>query len=134
MEKGNCKNEIFIAVTLLLCLWFKLDAILEYGMQDTPPLMLASCGLLLSIILFRAVWLLLTNPQRLWTLIKGIFKSEMFDAISWIPFLMLYVCSEKYSPLFACIAWTMGDLMLIGSFIWHLSRDKSIYTITQKSS
>lgn len=122
MEKEIYKSEIFMAVTLLLCLWFKLDAVLEYGTQDTPQLMLASCGLLLAIILFRAVWLLLTNPQRLWTLVKGIFKSEMFDSISWIPFLMLFVNSEKYSQLLACIAWTMGDLVLIGAFLWHLKK------------
>lgn len=126
MEKDNYKNEIFMAVTLLLCLWFKLDAILEYGTQDTPPLMLAGCVLLLVIILFRVAWLLLTNPQRLWLLIKGIFKSETFDAISWIPFLMLFANSEKYSPLFACIAWIMGDLILIVAFIWHLKKEKSI--------
>lgn len=126
MEKDNYKNEIFMAVTLLLCLWFKLDAILEYGTQDTPPLMLAGCVLLLVIILFRVAWLLLTNPQRLWMLIKGIFRSEMFDAISWIPFLMLFANSEKYSPIFACIAWIMGDLILIVAFIWHLKKEKSI--------
>lgn len=122
MEKEIYKNELFLAVTLLLCLWFKLDAILEYGMQDTPMLMLASCGLLLSVILFRAIWLVLTNPLRLWMLVKGIFKSEMFDAISWIPFLMLFANNEKYSLFFACIAWTMGDLVLIGAFIWYLKR------------
>lgn len=122
MEKENCKNEIFMAVTFLLCLWFKLDAVLEYGTQDTLLLMLASCGLLLSIILFRAVWLLLTNPQRLWMLAKGIFKSEMFDIISWIPFLMLFANSEKYSSIFAYIAWTMGDIVLIGTFIWYFKR------------
>lgn len=125
MEKEICKNEIFMAVTLLLCLWFKLDAVLEYGTQDTPLLMLASCGLLLAIILFRSIWLLLTNPQRLWILAKGIFKSEMFDTISWIPFLMLFANSEKYSQLFACIAWTMGDLVLIGAFMWYLKRQRS---------
>ena len=26
MEKATYKKEVFIAVTLLLCLWFKLDA------------------------------------------------------------------------------------------------------------
>lgn len=122
MEKEIYKNEIFTAVTLMLCLWFKLDAVIEYGIHDTPQLMLASCGVLLAIILSRAIWLLLTSPQKLWALVRGIFRSEMFDTISWIPFLMLFVNSEKYSPLFACIAWTMGDLVLIGAFIWYLKK------------
>ena len=29
MEKATYKKEVFIAVTLLLCLWFKLDAIID---------------------------------------------------------------------------------------------------------
>ena len=30
MEKELYKNEIHMAVALLLCLWFKLDAVIEY--------------------------------------------------------------------------------------------------------
>lgn len=61
MEKELYKHEIHIAVALLLCLWFKLDAVIEYGIVNSSSFLIASCILLLAIISGRTLWLLLTN-------------------------------------------------------------------------
>lgn len=60
MEKELYKHEIHMAVALLLCLWFKLDAVIEYGIVNSSSFLIASCILLLAIILGRTLWLLLT--------------------------------------------------------------------------
>ena len=82
MEKELYKHEIHIAVALLLCLWFKLDAVIEYGIVNSSSFLIASCILLLAIILGRTLWLLLTNHKRLWAIMKAVFMSKTFDAIS----------------------------------------------------
>ena len=74
MEKETYKNDVLVAVTLLLCLWFKLD-------------------------------------------IKGVFKSEIFDTISWLAFFMPIICIEKYSTYFACASWVFGDIILLSAFL-----------------
>lgn len=63
MEKELYKHEIHMAVALLLCLWFKLDAVIEYGIVNSSSFLIASCILLLAIILGRTLWLLLTNHK-----------------------------------------------------------------------
>lgn len=118
MEKETYKKEVFVAVTMLLCLWFKLDAVIEYGTENMSCFLIASCGLLLVVILSMAIWLLFTNRKKLWTIIKGIFKSDMFDTISWIAFLMPIVCIEKYSLHFACASWIFGDIVLLAAFLY----------------
>ena len=50
MEKELYKHEIHMAVALLLCLWFKLDAVIEYGIVNSSSFLIASCILLLAII------------------------------------------------------------------------------------
>lgn len=117
MEKDNYKKEVFIAVTMLLCLWFKLDAVIEYGAVNISCFSIASCGLLLVVILSMLIWMFLTNRKILWTIVKGVFKSEMFDTISWIAFFMPIICIEKYSLFFACASWILGDIVLIGAFL-----------------
>lgn len=113
MEKDNYKKEVSVAVTMLLCLWFKLDAVIEYGTVNISCFSIASCGLLSVVILSMLIWMLLTNHKKLWTIVKEIFKSEMFDTISWIAFLMPIISIEKYSLFFACASWVFGDIVLI---------------------
>lgn len=137
MEREKFQNEINIAVILLLCLWFKLDATMEYAASDIPLLMYVSCGILISIILMRTLWLLFTNAARLLAIIKGVLKSEMFDAISWIPFLMLFANSERYAQHLACAAWVLGDIVMLGGLFYLYKRlqakQKDDYEIEIKS-
>ena len=37
METNEYRNETTMAMGVLLCLWLKLDALLEYGMQHVSP-------------------------------------------------------------------------------------------------
>lgn len=113
----NCKNEIYVAVALLLCLWFKLDALLEYGLDNATLFPIASCVILSSFLLLRGLLLLLFNRDKLWAILKGIFKSEIFDTISWIAFLMPLICIEKYSTYFAIASWVLGDIVLLGGLL-----------------
>ena len=117
MEKEIYKNEIFMAVTLLLCLWFKLDAVIEYGIDNVSLFSVASCGLLLTVLLFLFLWLLLTNRRKLWIILKGIISSNFFDTISWIAFLMPIICIDSYNTYFACASWILGDVVLLGGFM-----------------
>lgn len=114
MEKELYKHEIHMAVALLLCLWFKLDAVIEYGIVNSSSFLIASCILLLAIILGRTLWLLLINHKRLWAIMKGVFMSKTFDAISSVAFLMPLICIEKYNVYFACASWVLGDIVLVG--------------------
>lgn len=116
MEKATYKKEVFIAVTLLLCLWFKLDAIIEYGLENVSYFCITSSVLLLVLVLSLASWLFLTNRKKLWAILVGIFKSRTFDTISWIAFLMPIMCIDEFRIYFACTSWVLGDLMLLGAF------------------
>ena len=116
MEKATYKKEVFIAVTLLLCLWFKLDALIEYGLENVSYFCITSSVLLLLLVLSIASWLLLTNRKKLWAILVGIFKSRTFDTISWIAFLMPIICIDEFRIHFACTSWVLGDLMLLGAF------------------
>lgn len=117
MEKETYKNDVLVAVTLLLCLWFKLDAVIEYGIENISCISIASCILLVIVIMSMALWLLFTNSSKLWAIIKGVFKSEIFDTISWIAFFMPIICIEKYSTYFACASWVFGDIILLSAFL-----------------
>ena len=63
MEKETYKNDVLVAVTLLLCLWFKLDAVIEYGIENISCISIASCILLVIVIMSMALWLLFTNSS-----------------------------------------------------------------------
>lgn len=117
MEKELYKNEIHMTVALLLCLWFKLDAVIEYGIVNSSSFLIASCIFLLAIISSRTLWLLLTNHKRLWAIMKGVFMSKTFDAISSVAFLMPLICIEKYNVYFACASWVLGDIVLVGALL-----------------
>ena len=116
MNKETYKKETFVAVILLLCLWFKLDAVIEYGVENVFSFALATCALLLLLLLFMAFWLLFTDKKKLWQIMKSIFKSDIFDTISWVAFLMPIVSIEEYSTYFACASWLFGDIMLLAGF------------------
>lgn len=120
MEKELYKHEIHMAVALLLCLWFKLDAVIEYGIENSSSFLIASCILLLAIISSRALWLLFTNHKRLWAIMKGVFMSKTFDAISSVAFLMPLMCIEKYNVYFACVSWVLGDIVLVGALLMKI--------------
>ena len=47
METNEYRNETTMAMGVLLCLWLKLDALLEYGMQHVSPFLIATCAVLL---------------------------------------------------------------------------------------
>lgn len=118
------KNEVFMAVTLLLCLWFKLDVVIVYGVENTSFFTVGTCVLFSLVILSRALWLLVTNRRKLWLILKGIFKSEMFDTISWVAFLMPFFCIEKYCNYFAYASWILGDIMLLSAFLMSQKKSK----------
>lgn len=117
MEKKTYRNDIFVAVTLLLCLWFKIDSVMEYGMGNVSVFLVASCVLLLIVLLVMTLWLLFANRRKLWIILKGILKSYLFDTVSWLAFLMPIVCIEKYSTCFAVASWILGDIVLLGGFL-----------------
>lgn len=112
------KGEIFVAICLLLCLWFKLDVVLEYGFDDPSYLAIATCCILALVLLGKALWLLFTNRSKLWAITKGVIVSELFDYLTWIPVIMPIWCIEKYKAYFACTSWILGDLMLVGLFVY----------------
>lgn len=112
------KDEIFVAICLLLCLWFKLDVVLEYGFDDPSYLAIATCCILALVLLGKALWLLFTNRSKLWAITKGVIVSELFDYLTWIPVIMPIWCIEKYKAYFACTSWILGDLMLVGLFVY----------------
>ena len=92
METNEYRNETTLAMGVLLCLWLKLDALLEYGMQHVSPLLIATCAVLLLAVAGRALWLALA-------------------------FLMPLLSIEAYSEWFAYAAWVLGDVVLIGAMV-----------------
>lgn len=123
MKNELYKNEVFAAVALLLCLWFKLDALIEYGSMHNSWFMIGTCAALGATLLCLAFRLLFSDRKMLWAIVKGVFVSDLFDSMSWIAFLMPIVCIEKYSSYFACASWIIGDLILIGTFVYNVLRD-----------
>lgn len=55
METNEYRNETTLAMGVLLCLWLKLDALLEYGMQHVSPFLIATCAVLLLAVAGRAL-------------------------------------------------------------------------------
>jgi len=123
MEQKIYQKEINVAVTLLLSLWFKLDSVIEYGIEDIQRFAVVSCALLLAVLLVMALWLLFTDYKKLWAIMKGIFKSDVFDHVSWIAFLMPIVCIEEYSGYFALASWTFGDIVLLAATLKSPQRE-----------
>lgn len=117
METTEYRNETIMAMGVLLCLWFKLDALLEYGMQHVSPLLIATCAALLLAVAGRALWLAITDRRRLQAVVCGLLKSDFFDAATALAFLMPLLSSEAYSEWFAYAAWVLGDVVLIGAMV-----------------
>lgn len=117
METTEYRNETIMAMGVLLCLWFKLDALLEYGMQHVSPFLIATCAVLLLVVAGRAVWLALADPRRLRAVALGLLKSDFFDAATALAFLMPLLSIEAYSEWFAYAAWVIGDVVLIGAMV-----------------
>lgn len=112
------KDEIIVAMSLLLCLFFKLDVIVEYGFGASSYLTIATCILLALILLGMTLWLLFTNCSKLWAITKGVIVSDLFDFLTWFPILLPMFCIERYKVYFACTSWILGDLMLVGMFLY----------------
>lgn len=115
METTEYRNETIMAMGVLLCLWLKLDALLEYGMQHMSPLLIATCAALLLAVADRALWLALADRRRLCAVVRGLLKSDFFDAATALAFLMPLLSIEAYSEWFAYAAWMLGDVVLIGA-------------------
>lgn len=64
METNEYRNETTMAMGVLLCLWLKLDALLEYGMLHVSPLLIATCAVLLLAVAGRALWLALADRRE----------------------------------------------------------------------
>lgn len=108
METNEYRNETTMAMGVLLCLWLKLDALLEYGMQHVSPLLIATCAVLL---------LALADHRRLCAVARSLLKSDFFDAATALAFLMPLLSIEAYSEWFAYAAWVLGDVVLIGAMV-----------------
>lgn len=117
METTEYRNETIMAMGVLLCLWLKLDALLEYGMQHVSPFIIATCAVLLLVVAGRALWLALTDRRRLRAVVRGLLKSDFFDAATALAFLMPLLSIEAYSEWFAYAAWVLGDVVLIGAMV-----------------
>ena len=72
METTEYRNETIMAMGVLLCLWLKLDALLEYGMQHVSPFLIATCAVLLLVVAGRALWLAITDRRRLRAVVRGL--------------------------------------------------------------
>ena len=75
METNEYRNETTMAMGVLLCLWLKLDALLEYGMQHVSPFLIATCAVLLLAVAGRALWLALADRRRLCAIVRSLLKS-----------------------------------------------------------
>lgn len=117
METNEYRNETTMAMGVLLCLWLKLDALLEYGMQHVSPLLIATCAVLLLAVASRALWLALADRRRLCAIARSLLKSDFFDAATALAFLMPLLSIEAYSEWFAYAAWVLGDVVLIGAMV-----------------
>ena len=110
METNEYRNETTMAMGVLICLWLKLDALLEYGMQHVSPfLLLAVAG--------RALWLAIADRRRLCAIVRSLLKSDFFDAATALAFLMPLLSIEAYSEWFAYAAWVIGDVVLIDAMV-----------------
>ena len=117
METNEYRNETTMAMGVLLCLWLKLDALLEYGMQHVSPFLIATCAVLLLAVAGRALWLALADRRRLCAIMRSLLKSDFFDAATALAFLMPLLSIEAYSEWFAYAAWVLGDVVLIGAMV-----------------
>lgn len=106
METNEYRNETTMAMGVLICLWLKLDALLEYGMLHVSPLLIATCAVLL-----------LADRRRLCAVARSLLKSDFFDAATALAFLMPLLSIEAYSEWFAYAAWVLGDVVLIGAMV-----------------
>lgn len=117
METNEYRNETTMAMGVLLCLWLKLDALLEYGMLHVSPFLIATCAVLLLAVAGRALWLALADRRRLCAIARSLLKSDFFDAATALAFLMPLLSIKAYSEWFAYAAWVLGDVVLIGAMV-----------------
>lgn len=108
METNEYRNETTMAMGVLLCLWLKLDALLEYGMQHVSPFLIATCAVLLLAVAGRALWLALADRRRLCAIVRSLLKSDFFDAATALAFLMPLLSIKAYSEWFAYAAWVLA--------------------------